>query len=473
MLDPNAIRTTFTATEAAEIRGLLDELPLARRAVRRMSIARMRRMGLEIASGEEANPSGRQFEDLISAGTLEIYEHEGARAVVRPHPSGNVFRVAVGVTGNSIPSTWDAFAQRYQWFGRRPRAVTSGAHLFVLAVDRWKSAVVGLYEAISSGAEELPGSSDPVRWPWALGVRPLAAIPPLQAQRVEGQRGPQSGLPARVTDHEALERLYRAVADSPPPPGPQTLEQRVQELEWRDVIPDVLAAVRGLGRLAREDTVIARAIELGEWSEQELEARAWYTGSGVGSHVLHIVSQALRFELGSKGRLRQMHGLYSLSPGTGFGVPYRRVGADRPGGAEELPAHLADISELDRATKRHMDLQDRLADALRERAIHPLSPSIGEPQFDLAFEHADKRFLVEVKSGDPVSAQQMRLGVGQLLEYRHQLRVTAAAEVRAVLLIESTPPEPWEELAGALGVWIVQNDRLEDSLLKLLQLPLH
>ena len=168
-----------------------------------------------------------------------------------------------------------------------------------------------------------------------------------------------------------------------------------------------------------------------------------------------------------------MHGLYSLSPGTGFGVPYRRAGVDRPGGAEELPEHLADLSELDRATKRHMDLQDRLADALRERGINPLSPSVGEPQFDLAFEHAGKGFLVEVKSGDPVSTQQMRLGAGQLCEYRHQLRASTGTELQAVLLIESTPPEPWEELAGALGVRILQNDRLEDSLPRLLRLPLH
>ncbi len=73
-------------------------------------------------------------------------------------------------------------------------------HLFVLAVDRWKSAVVGLYETVTAGAAKLPDSPDQTRWPWALGVRPLAAIPPPEATRVEGQVGPQSGLPAHVSD---------------------------------------------------------------------------------------------------------------------------------------------------------------------------------------------------------------------------------------------------------------------------------
>lgn len=47
------------------------------------------------------------------------------------------------------------------------------------------------------------------------------------AERVEGQRGPQGGLPERVSDVDAQERLYQAVAGSPPSPGPQTLEQQV------------------------------------------------------------------------------------------------------------------------------------------------------------------------------------------------------------------------------------------------------
>ena len=273
-------------------------------------MARLRRMGLGIAGHPEARPTRGQFEDLLAVGELRI--DEKAAGVVQPLSSSNVFRVAVGVTGESVAETWNAFDQRYQWFGRAPRNVTSGSHLFVLAVDRWRSAVVGLYEAVSAGAAKLPDSPDPDRWPWAVGVRPLAAIPPPFAERVDGQTGPQGGLPARVSDPDARELLYRAVAASRPSPGPTTLEQRVQELEWLDVAPDVLEAVQSLGGEARAPKAVARAIELGEWNAEELAARAWYTGGGVDSHVEHVLNQALLFDQGATGSLQQVHGVYSL-----------------------------------------------------------------------------------------------------------------------------------------------------------------
>ncbi len=469
VMEGSAPRTRFSEAETAEIRGLLDQLPSARRAAQRLSMARLRRMGLSIAADPEVQPTRAQFEDLVSSGNLKVNQ-EAARAKILPHPSGNVFRVAVGVASDPISETWDAFEQRYQWFGRRPQSVTSGAHLFVLAVDRWRSAVVGLYEAVSAGADRLPNSPNPERWPWALGVRPLAAVPPLLAERVDGQVGPQSGLPAHISDKDAQGRLYAAVAASPPPPGPRTPEQRVQELEWRDVIPDVVGAVQGLGREARESAVIARAIEIGAWNGEELKARAWYTGGGIDSHIEHIVRRALQLETGTKGRFDRVHGVYSLTadvPTSGFGVAYRPAGKD-PAANEEPPEHLVDLAELDRATERHMNLQDRLAEALCNRGIEPRSPGSWQPQFDLAFEHMGRRFVVEVKSGDPVSAQQVRLGTGQLLEYRHLLQDANSEVVRAVLLIEAEPPDPWASVAEAVGIKLLRADQLGESLAALL-----
>jgi len=427
-------------------------------------------MGLGIAADPQTQPALAQFEDLVSSGSLRI-DQEAARAEIQPHPSGNVFRVAVGVTGDPIADDWDAFEQRYQWFGKRPKSVTSGAHLFALAVDRWRSAVVGLYEAVSAGADRLSNSPNPERWPWALGVRPLAAVPPPLAEQVDGQMGPQSGLPAHISDKEAQERLYAAVAASPPAPGPRTPEQRVQELEWRDVLPDVVEAIQSLAKKAREDAVILRAIEIGAWNAQELEARAWYTGSGVSSHIEHIVRRALQLETGTKGQVDRVHGVYSIKAdisAPGVGVAYRPAGNNQAGD-EEMPAHVVDLAELDRATKRHMNLQDRLAEALRHRGIEPRSPGSWQPQFDLAFENAGKCFVVEVKSGDPVSAQQVRLGTGQLLEYRHLLEDDTRTEtVQAVLLIEAEPPDPWAAVVEAVGIKLLRADQLDKSLSGLL-----
>jgi hypothetical protein len=158
------------------------------------------------------------FEQQLADGEITIKSGDRFNAEITPHPSvQQIFRVAVGVTGRPVPAGWNAFEQRYQWFGKEPKQVTSGAHLFVLTVDRWESAVVGLYEAVSPGAVKLPGSPDENRWPYALGVRPLAAISPPAAVRVEGQRGPQSGLPEHVYDPDAHRRLYAAVTACPRP----------------------------------------------------------------------------------------------------------------------------------------------------------------------------------------------------------------------------------------------------------------
>ena len=461
-------RQAFTAAEASEIRALLNGMPYPRRASRRIAMAQLRRMGLGIAGNPNSSPRGEEFEQLLGAGELRIDEKAAATVESR---FSNVFRVSVGVTGDPVEATWSAFDQRYQWFGKAPQNITSGSYLFPLAVDRWGSGVVGLYEAVSAGAARLPNSPDPERWPWAVGVRPLAAISPPLAERVEGQIGPQSGLPARITNRDALGALFAAIAASPPPPGPTNLEQRVQEVEWRDVVPDVLEAVASLGGEARQAEVVARAIELGEWSDEELAARAWYTGGGSDSHVEHVLGQVFLFEVGTGGALRRLHGRYSPSAGTGgdgFGVAYRPAAEDRPPATDDPPARVVDLAELDRSTKRHMDLQDRLAEALRERGVEPLSPAPWQPKFDLAFEHDGRRFVVEVKGGDPVGAQQARLGAGQALEYRHLLNVGGPATVEGVLLFETTPPRPWVELAEALGLKLLRADQLAHSLSALL-----
>jgi hypothetical protein len=353
-----ATRTAFSSGEADEIRRRLGALPSARLAEQRTTLARFRQLGLSLGESPTTNASEVQ----VSAGHLHFSNDGAARAAITPLPRSNVFRVAVGVKGHPVPPDWSAFDQRYQWFGGPPRHVAKGTHLFALAVDRWRSAVVGLYEAMSAGAERLPGSPDPARWPWALGVKPLAPIPVPGALRIDGLYGPQNGLPASIPSDELLSIPYASVANSPPPPGPRTREQEVQLLQKEDVLDDVLAAVRSLGRDARRPAVIARAIEIGAWNEEDLDVRAWYTGSGTGTHIQRIVTSALDAGVGL-GTLVQTHRVYAqtrLGADSGFGVPYQRA-SDRKPAEIEPPPHMADLAELDRATRRHMELQDRLA----------------------------------------------------------------------------------------------------------------
>jgi len=256
-----------------------------------------------------------------------------------------------------------------------------------------------------------------------------------------------------------------------PPPGPETLEQRVQELEWEDVADDVLAAVQALGSRARRPGVIERAIELGGWSDTELAARAWYTGGGESSHIRSIVGTALSREHTLTQRLERLTGGRYIVRGGGesqpaWGVPYRPAASNEATVPDDAP-HLVDVSGLDAATSRHMSLQDELAADLRGRGIEPLSPGTWQPQFDIAFEHAQRRYVVEVKSGAPVSPQQVRLGTGQVLEYCHLLK--EGDEPRPVLLLEGEPPSPWDLLLADLRIGVICSDSLSASVTRLLQ----
>lgn len=214
-----------------------------------------------------------------------------------------------------------------------------------------------------------------------------------------------------------------------------------------------------------------RAIEIGGWSAAELDARAWYTGSGEMSHIRHTVRQAIRNEHSMTRRLVRPYGSspYTVAETVerGPGTSYRRA-SSRDAVAAYQGAHLVDINALERATGRHMELQDRLADELARRGIEPRSPAASEPQFDLAFELAGTAFIVEVKTSNPASPQQVRLGIGQLLEYCHLERARVLPDVVPVLLLEVHPPDPWKKLSDELGVALLVADDLDRSLAALL-----
>src|SRR5215207_6045873 len=79
------------------------------------------------------------------------------------------------------------------------------------------------------------------------------------------------------------------------------------------------------------------------------------------------------------------------------------------------------------------------------------------PDYDLAWYQPDGRFVVaEVKSlTSDNEAQQLRLGLGQLLDYRHAL-VRRAREVSAVLAVERRPASArWRMICQANGVKLV------------------
>ena len=101
------MRTTFTSAELAEARELLTGLPTDRLAVQRMSVARLRLMGMPL--GNAALPTSADLDALLARGEIRTDDDGLARVDVSSRPA-QVFRVAVGTTQKPVAADWSAFA---------------------------------------------------------------------------------------------------------------------------------------------------------------------------------------------------------------------------------------------------------------------------------------------------------------------------------------------------------------------------
>ncbi len=150
--------------------------------------------------------------------------------------------------------------------------------------------------------------------------------------------------------------------------------------------------------------------------------------------------------------------------------PGNRIQLSKPdrggvfGGAvapRSVPTHDAvelvlDLSKLDRGTAAH----ERIVDALRRHLapVEAKAPGARAPLFDLGWESPKSTLHVaEVKSLPGTSQdQQIRLGMGQVLDYAHsvrQMREIVACEVVPVLVLEREPTgSRWLGLAGEVGI---------------------
>lgn len=142
------------------------------------------------------------------------------------------------------------------------------------------------------------------------------------------------------------------------------------------------------------------------------------------------------------------------APAAGLGTRYRREDEDTT--TTERDPFAVDPTVVDRGLRGHARTQNALADYLTARGIEPRSSAPGEPYFDLAWEQDDVLFVAEVKSTTSRNEEkQLRLALGQVLRYAHQLEAKGKA-VRGVLAVESRPQDrSWAELCTRLGVALV------------------
>jgi hypothetical protein len=123
-----------------------------------------------------------------------------------------------------------------------------------------------------------------------------------------------------------------------------------------------------------------------------------------------------------------------------------------PAGEPDHDPWLYDPDERDRATARHRALENWLITTLRDEGVEPLDPA-GEPYFDVAWKRGTGLVVCEVKTTSGAEDKQIRLGIGQVLHYRAQLRRALHQPVAAALLVEGRPSDLlWRELCDELGI---------------------
>jgi hypothetical protein len=113
-----------------------------------------------------------------------------------------------------------------------------------------------------------------------------------------------------------------------------------------------------------------------------------------------------------------------------------------------------DPDVLDRGISGHRRTQNAFAEHLEEAGLQPLShrPKL-DPPFDVAWRERELFCVAEVKSSTPSNQEkQLRLALGQVLRYAHQLGAGETTVV-PVIVIENEPADPsWEDLCTSLGV---------------------
>lgn len=138
-----------------------------------------------------------------------------------------------------------------------------------------------------------------------------------------------------------------------------------------------------------------------------------------------------------------------------------RVANEAPTTAHRDPFEV-DPNLVDRGLAGHAVTQNRLARIVEGYGEKPLSPASVDPDFDLAWRTADGCVVVEVKSLTAANeARQLRMGLGQVLDYADTLR-QAWPHVQPALAVEREPADArWTDLCGRVGVTLLWPNRFE------------
>jgi len=140
---------------------------------------------------------------------------------------------------------------------------------------------------------------------------------------------------------------------------------------------------------------------------------------------------------------------------TPIGGAYR-VANQNPASSQAEP-FSPDPNLVDRGRAGHAKTQNALAALLEESGITPWSPAPGDPDFDLAWRRGRIVYVAEIKSLTTTNeGKQLRLALGQVLDYQDLLMAAGHRDVRAVIAVERQPLDArWVTLCQRHGVTLV------------------
>ncbi|ORM30112.1 hypothetical protein BFL43_18790 [Williamsia sp. 1135] len=146
----------------------------------------------------------------------------------------------------------------------------------------------------------------------------------------------------------------------------------------------------------------------------------------------------------------ELGGVFS-PPERGDDILGRRLKPRKPSTHDPV-ALTADLAALDRGTAAHIDTLRLLATFLLDYDVQTHDPMPGAPLFDAGWIWCRDIYIAEVKSlgaGVAAETQQIRLGLGQLLDYSYQLDKA----VQPVLVLERPPSDSrWQHVCESVGV---------------------
>jgi hypothetical protein len=140
--------------------------------------------------------------------------------------------------------------------------------------------------------------------------------------------------------------------------------------------------------------------------------------------------------------------------GKAFSRSYRPANTTVRTSAAEV--FTRDPDEVDRGLRGHNVTQEILAQLVRDAGLTPGSSVDPRCDYDLAWERAGMVYVAEVKSVTNRNERlQLRLGLGQVLEYAHRLR-SDGWNVQPVLAVEREPSDAiWEQVCEGQGVRLI------------------